>query len=63
MVELFKSFGPAGMHDVITVGGLDATLREGGEILKDHELNMIFEELAGQTKRYSLTAEKRFDRT
>ena len=63
MVELFKSFGPSGIEDVITIGALNDSLTSNGEILKDPELNMIFEELAGQTKRYSLTAEKRFDRT
>jgi len=47
MVELFKDFGPTNINEVITVGKLDETLKKGGENLKDHELNMIFEELAG----------------
>ena len=63
IVELFKDFGPTNINEVITVGKLDETLKKGGENLKDHELNMIFEELAGQTKRQSQKAEKRFDRT
>ena len=63
MVELFKDFGPANINEVITVGCFDETLKSGGENFKDHELNMIFEELAGQTKRQSQKAEKRFDRT
>ena len=63
MVELFKDFGPSNVTEVITVANLDDTLKKGGENLKEHELNMIFEELAGQTKRQSLNPEKRFDRT
>ena len=62
VVELFKAFGASDQNGIITCGDFDRVLKESGESLKDDELNLIFEELAGQTKRQTLPAEKRFER-
>ena len=62
MVELFKSFGAHDDNGVITVGGLEKALQEGGDSMKEAELNMLFEELAGASKRPSLSAERRYVR-
>ena len=63
VVELFKSFGADDVGGVITVGMLDKALKEGGDSMKDSELNMLFEEIAGQTKRPQLSAERRYVRS
>ena len=60
MVGLFKSFGPSNVSEAITIGGLDNALREADEIFKPEELQMIFDELAGATKRATMTAERKF---
>lgn len=62
IVALFKSFGPDCNTDVITIGQLADALKEGGDVLKPEELNEIFVELAGSTKRSTLSAEKKFER-
>ena len=62
MVELFKAFGATDINDVITVGDLDKALQQGGESLNDKDLNLIFEELAGATKRQFQQPEKRYQR-
>ena len=62
MVVLFKSFGPENLNDMITIDKLASALKEGGEVLKSEELEAIFYDLAGQTKRSRLPAEKRFDK-
>ena len=62
MVALFKSFGAENTSDVITIGQLAEALKDGGDVLKPEELNEIFVELAGSTKRSTLSAEKKFER-
>ena len=47
---------------MITIGNFSETLKRGGEAIGEDELNMIFEELAGQTKRQSLDPEKKYER-
>ena len=51
LVSLFKFFGATDSNDVITVGNLDKSMKEEGEYLKDEELQLIFEELSGASKR------------
>ncbi len=51
LVSLFKSFGAIDSNDVITVGNLDKSMKEEGEYMKDEELQLIFEELSGASKR------------
>ena len=62
VVSLFRAFGAQDQSGIITCGDFDRVMKESGECLKDDELNLIFEELAGQTKRQTLPAEKRFER-
>ena len=62
LVELFKSFGALDVHDVITEGKLDNALRAGGEILQPAELTLIYEELAGASKRLAMPADRRYMR-
>ena len=62
LVSLFKSFGAIDSNDVITVGNLDKSMKEEGEYLKDEELQLIFEELSGASKRAQQSAEKRYAR-
>jgi Ca2+-binding EF-hand superfamily protein len=61
-VSLFKSFGAIDINDVITVGNLDQAMKEEGENLRDEELQLIFEELAGTSKRAQQSAERRYAR-
>ena len=61
-VELFKSFGAASDQDVITIATFQEALKAGDEALSEQQLNMIFEELAGQTKRQSMDPEKKYER-
>ena len=62
MVELFKAFGGQDRFDVITIADLDKGLKQGGESLCDHDLTLIFEELAGAYKRADQIAERRYVR-
>lgn len=38
IVTLFRDFGAQDSNDVITVGGLDKALKDGGEHLNDEDL-------------------------
>ncbi len=60
MVELFKAFGAHDDNGIITVAGLEKALQDGGDGFKESELNMLFEEIAGASKRPTMSAERRY---